>query len=322
MAEIPPSRRTGLIAIAATITIVGALSLRTLWSRSHDAHHSLKAWETTFNNTIDGAEVSYENSSSTPRSLCLQMGINFGSPGDLHAGGYPLDLWPTPDRHLTTLLGQWLLVHQQSYADCTNPLPIKDSTYNDIEAYLRSLRASSNAAPLRTPETTTQASIAPGSTTTTQAVAPGHKPSLDGGGLGVVRFGAKADAVISTLTSFLGSPTETRPDTICFLGYQNYDWGSLQIQFDKSNSFINYRYSLNETGKDASPVLTTPERVALGASPQQIRTAYPDADFTNPAYITAMVGGQPLIFVTAAGNAPGVPGPVVEMKAGQLCGDY
>ena len=141
-----PRPTKAILVVLAVVATAGLLALVLLLNRNgdtnrrptQDAHSSLKLWEAAFDQEVDGAELSFKNSNSSDQSLCFQMGINFGSPGDLDRGTYPLDLWPSPDRHLNDLLRSWLSVHQQSYADCVDPLPVQDGTYQDIEDYLAS----------------------------------------------------------------------------------------------------------------------------------------------------------------------------------------
>jgi hypothetical protein len=63
-------------------------------------------------------------------------------------------------------------------------------------------------------------------------------------------------------------------------------------------------------------------RLLDDAAAQDVRSAYPDANFSNPAYVGAEVGGGHLTFVMEGAGPVGVPGDVVEIKAGFLCGAY
>ena len=174
--------------------------------------------------------------------------------------------------------------------------------------------------------------------TTTSVVGSGSTGAvlLEGGGLGVVTFGSDSGQAVSDLTSYLGAPSSQSAESCGDATYEDYFWNDLELVFDSADTLVGYRYGASigyQTGvyfgPNPSPSLSTSDGIGLGASPTQIRstypgvrTSYPSADSSNPADMTATVGGQALVFIMKPGSVPGQSGPVIEVKAGELCGDY
>ena len=148
----------------------------------------------------------------------------------------------------------------------------------------------------------------------------GNKSSTSGTNGSNIKRGGSIVLAAEQWPSCLNPITQCANSSWMFWTTDNYVLPKL-MEFDKNNNFINYRYS-TQTGSPPPSPLKTPEGITIGSSPQDVRRAYPSADFSNPAYVTAQVGGAIVTFVTGASDTPGTPGPVVELKAGSLCGDY
>lgn len=152
------------------------------------------------------------------------------------------------------------------------------------------------AAPTTTATTTTTAApttVAPTTAApttaapTTTAVPP--RPSLGVDGLGLVDFGAAADAAIASLSAALGEPTDDtgwvdpRTGTACpGTEVRIVQWGTFAALFGEpagaapgARQLVAYSYGdVRQVG--AEPVgLVTPDDVGLGTSVADLRAAYP-----------------------------------------------
>ena len=140
-------------------------------------------------------------------------------------------------------------------------------------------------APDEAPDTTqsvqTSVTTAPAATPTTTIPEPLGVAELilTAGGLGEAAFGSEPDAVISYVSSILGSPTEdsdwTTPETFLCAGtvIREVNWGVLSLMFgDESSSasgrphFMSYTYGLIDRLGDEPQGLVTSEGLTISNS--------------------------------------------------------
>ena len=161
--------------------------------------------------------------------------------------------------------------------DETSPAPdTSSSSGGDVVA------SPAEEAPDEAPDTTqsvqTSVSKTPASTPTTTIPEPLGVAELilTAGGLGDAAFGGEPDAVISYVSSILGSPTEdsdwTTPETFLCAGtvIREVNWGVLSLMFgDESSSasgrphFMSYTYGLIDRLGDEPQGLVTSEGLTI-----------------------------------------------------------
>jgi len=125
------------IAAVAVLVVVVVIVTGGNGSNSHsDTTENLSNYVRTLYDQVTQEEAAYQNSDSSQQLLCVQLGSNFGAPGDTNAGLVPIALIPAPDPELDHLVRQWIYAHQVSYQQCVEPLPIRDSTFQAILDYL------------------------------------------------------------------------------------------------------------------------------------------------------------------------------------------
>ena len=161
--------------------------------------------------------------------------------------------------------------------DETSPVPdTSSSSGGDVVA------SPTEEAPDEVPDTTqsvqTSITTTPATTPTTTIPEPLGVAELilTAGGLGEAAFGSEPDAVISYVSSILGSPTEdsdwTTPETFLCAGtvIREVNWGVLSLMFgDESSSasgrphFMSYTYGLIDRLGDEPQGLVTSEGLTI-----------------------------------------------------------
>ncbi|HBU76380.1 MAG: hypothetical protein CL447_01305 [Acidimicrobiaceae bacterium] len=183
-------------------------------------------------------------------------------------------------RHLSRLIIVAITVSGCAYLtpqDETSPATdASSSSRGDVVA------STAEEAPNEIPDTTQsgQASVTatPATTPTTTIPEPLGVAELilTAGGLGEAAFGSEPDAVISYVSSILGSPTEdsdwTSPETFSCAGtvIREVNWGVLSLMFgDESSSasgrphFMSYTYGLIDRLGDEPQGLVTSEGLTI-----------------------------------------------------------
>lgn len=186
-------------------------------------------------------------------------------------------------QHLSRLIIVAIAVTGCAYLtpqDDTSPVPdTSSSSGGDVVA------SPAEEAPDEAPDTTqivqTSVTTTPATTPTTTIPEPLGVAELilTAGGLGEAAFGSEPDAVISYVSSILGSPTEdsdwTTPETFLCAGtvIREVNWGVLSLMFgDESSSasgrphFMSYTYGLIDRLGDEPQGLVTSEGLTISNS--------------------------------------------------------
>lgn len=152
--------------------------------------------------------------------------------------------------------------------------------------------------------------------------------SLDGNGIGPVRFGLSKDRAVAALTALFGSPTWRGVNTGCGPLWTEVVWNGIAAEF-RGSSFTGYRYASathiegllgapRVPGKPEFPALATAKGITLGSTLGHLRSLY-----------TLHLEGAGrwhygnLVFVSNARHSPApLTSRIIEIKAMSTCGDF
>lgn len=155
-------------------------------------------------------------------------------------------------------------------------------------------------------------------------------PTLRTDGLGVVAFGARERQVVSALTRYLGPPTGNARSLCVSAELPEVEWGDLTLEFSSHSRFVGYRYNFGgwkglfkpepRVLGTPSPLLKTSTGATIGATLGQVRSLYQGSTIAENGDIgVTSAGGATELFI---GLHPRPEAPVLEIKSGNLCGDF
>ena len=211
-----------------------------------------------------------------------------------------------------------------------------DSTSTDVTSTTSADSTSTSS----TSATTSSSATVAGTSTTLASTVPTTVPvgasiALREDGLGDALFGAEPEGVISYLRGLLGPPTSdsgwvSAPERTCpGTEVRNVLWGDLSLMFgDQSlvrsdaRHFFEWSYG-QAAGEVISPFgMTTPfpQRIGVGSTVTQLRTAYPTATIFAG---DELVGPSASITVDLSAfiSNTGPTGEVTSLEGGHGCGE-